>query len=62
MDFAKNTSLAEVMASFTYRNSHRPCYGGPDLVPSTAQGYKVAEKSNRTPNATWNTNVANCHA
>ena len=35
------------MASFGYRDNHRPCYSDPELIPSTAQGYKVAEKLNR---------------
>ena len=51
----------EVMASFAYRKSHRLCYSDPELVPSTVQGYKLAEKPNRTPNATWNMSECNVH-
>ena len=42
----------EVVASFAYRESHQPCYIDPEFVPSTAQGYKVAEKPNRMPSTT----------
>ena len=49
----------EVTVSLAYRKSHRPCYSDPELIPLMAQGYKVAEKPNRVPNATWNMNVAN---
>ena len=45
----------KVMASFAYRESHRRYYRDPELIPSTAQGYKVVQKPNRTLNATWNT-------
>ena len=43
------------MASFAYCYSHWPCYSDPELIPSMAQSYIVAEKPNRPPNATWNT-------
>ena len=40
-----------VMASFTHSN--------PELVTLMAQGYKVAERLNRTLSATWNVSKCN---
>ena len=45
---------SEVMASVAYRESHRHYYRDPELIPSTAQGYKVVQKPNRALKATWN--------
>ena len=55
--FFNNASRSEVMASFAYRKSHRCYYRDPELIPSTAQGYKVVQKPNRALNATWNTGI-----
>ena len=41
---------SEVMASFAYRESHRRYYRDLELIPSTAQGYKVVQKPNRALN------------
>ena len=53
--FSLTMLRSEVMASFAYRESHRRYYRDPELIPSTAQGYKVVQKPNRALNATWNT-------
>ena len=45
--------FSEVMASFAYRESHRRYYRDPELIPSTAQGYKVVQKPNRALNAIY---------
>ena len=42
---------SEVMASFAYRKSHQRYYRDPELISSTAQGYKVVRKPNRALNA-----------
>ena len=57
MAFSLTMLRSEVMASFAYRESHRRYYRDPELIPSTAQGYKVVQKPNRTLNATWNTGI-----
>ena len=57
MPFSLTMLRSEVMASFAYRESHRRYYRDPELIPSTAQGYKVVQKSNRVLNATWNTGI-----
>ena len=57
MAFSLTMLRSEVMASFAYRESHRRYYRDPELSPSTAQGYKVVQKPNRTLNATWNTGI-----
>ena len=54
MAFSLTMLRSEVMASFAYRESHRRYYRDPELIPSTAQGYKVVQKPNRALNATWN--------
>ena len=45
----------EVMVPFAYLESHHHYYRDPELIPSTAQGYKVVQKPNQALNATWNT-------
>ena len=57
MTFSLTMLRSEVMASFAYRESHRRYYRDPELIPSTAQGYKVVQKPNRVLNATWNTGI-----
>ena len=57
MAFSLTMLCSEVMASFAYRESHRRYYRDPELIPSTAQGYKVVQKPNRALNATWNTGI-----
>ena len=57
MAFSLTMLRSEVMASFAYRESHRRYYRDPELIPSTAQGYKVVQKPNRALNATWNTGI-----
>ena len=57
MAFSLTVFRSEVMASFAYRESHRRYYRDPEIIPSTAQGYKVVQKPNRALNATWNTGI-----
>ena len=57
MVFSLTMLRSEVMASFAYHESHRRYYRDPELIPSTAQGYKVVQKPNRALNATWNTGI-----
>ena len=57
MAFSLTMLRSEVMASFAYRESHRRYCRDPELIPSTAQGYKVVQKPNRALNATWNTGI-----
>ena len=57
MAFSLTMLRSEVMASFAYRESHRHYYRDPELIPSTAQGYKVVQKPNRALNATRNTGI-----
>ena len=47
MAFSLTMLRSEVMASFAYRESHRHYYRDPELIPSTAQGYKVVQKLTR---------------
>ena len=51
MAFSLTMLRSEVMASFAYRESHRRYYRDLELIPSTAQGYKVVQKPNRALNA-----------
>ena len=57
MAFSLTMLHSEVMASFAYRESHWRYYRDLELIPSTAQGYKVVQKPNRALNATWNTGI-----